>query len=143
MHLSSNLVWQSNYTCRWHSSFSQRVQTMKKSDTWFRFIIRNIYNLLIFGGIIFSSYLVGKYTFERVVSVDSHLRWVKQITKRRKIIWILLRSLPSKQSFKKRFSNGIISWQPSECSKLCHQSCSFFCEWCRTYIISFSKYAKF
>ena len=49
---------------------------MKKKDTWFRFIIRNIYNLLILGGVIFSSYLVGKYTFERVVTVDSHLRLV-------------------------------------------------------------------
>ena len=65
-------------------SFSQRAQTMKKSDTWFRFIIRNIYNLLILGGVIFSSYLVGKYTFERVVTVDSHLRLVKQMIGRLK-----------------------------------------------------------
>ena len=49
---------------------------MKKSETWFRFFIRYIYNLLILGGVIFSSFLVGKYTFERVVSVDSHLRSV-------------------------------------------------------------------
>ena len=65
-------------------SFSQRAITMKKKDTWFRFIIRNIYNLLILGGVIFSSYLVGKYTFERVVTVDSHLRLVKQMIGRLK-----------------------------------------------------------
>ena len=155
-------------------SFSQRAQTMKKSDTWFRFIIRNIYNLLILGGVIFSSYLVGKYTFERVVSVDSHLRW-ENIPENN---FCLLSSFPSKTSskkspvvlvdsqlklsaanyvikpacssandvkltsfaFQKVFQKVLsrIGWQPieTECRKLCHQTCSFFCQWCQTYVIS-------
>ena len=77
----SSIFSEKNSTFRKHQEayeckYSGPEITMKKSETWFRFFIRYIYNLLILGGVIFSSYLIGKYTFERVISVDSHLRSV-------------------------------------------------------------------